>query len=125
MLLVGLTKVIDYISSSSPWVVISGNPNKPYVAQNDKPMQGVLRMVNGTYQVYDGSSWMQFNGTTASVALTPQAHKILDWAENKMMHEELAAKLAKENPTVADALTSVKEAEERLKLVLILTDKNK
>jgi hypothetical protein len=88
-------------------------------------MQGVLRMVNSTYQVYDGSSWIPFYETTASVALTPQAHKILDWAENKMMHEELAAKLAKENPTVADALASVKEAEERLKLVLILMDKNK
>jgi hypothetical protein len=125
MRLVGQTKVIDYIASSSPWVVISGNPNKPYVAQNDKPMQGVLRMVNSTYQVYDGSSWIPFYETTASVALTPQAHKILDWAENKMMHEELAAKLAKENPTVADALASVKEAEERLKLVLILMDKNK
>lgn len=125
MRLVGKMKVIDYIASSSPWVVISGNPNKPYVAQNDKPMQGVLRMVNGTYQVYDGSSWMPFNGTTASVALTPQAHKILDWAENKMMHEELAEKLAKENPTVADALASVKEAEEKLKLVLILTGKDK
>ena len=125
MRLVGLTKVIDYIASSSPWIVISGNPNKPYVAQNDKPMQGVLRMINGTYQVYDGSSWMPFNGTSASVALTPQAHKILDWAENKMMHEELANKLAKTKPAVADALAAVKQAEEQLEIILLLTEENK
>lgn len=126
MRLVGLTKVIDHIISSSPWVVITGNPpNKPYVTQNDKPMQGVVRMVNNTYQVYDGTTWVPFYGTAATVTLSPHAHRILDWAENKMMHEELAEKLAKENPTIADALASVKEAEEKLKLVLILTDKNK
>lgn len=118
--------MIDNISSSSPWVVVNGsNAIKPYVPQTDKPMQGVVRMVNSTYQVYDGTAWISFCGSSATVDLSPQAQKILNWAENKMMYEDLANKLAKENPTVADALASVKEAEEKLKLVLILTGKNK
>lgn len=118
--------MIDYVNSTSHWIVITSNPaNKPYVPISDRPMQGVVRMINGTYQVYDGTTWIPFYGAPATVTLSPQAHRILDWAENKMMYEELAAKLAKENPTIADALSSVKEAEEKLKLVLILTGENK
>ena len=88
-------------------------------------MQGVVRLVESTFQVYDGETWIPFYGSSCKVDLSARAQQILNWAENKMMYEELAAKLAKENPTVADAVASVKEAEEKLKLVLILTDKNK
>ena len=44
----------------------------------------------------------------------------MDWAETKMLKEQKLIELAKTNPTVADAVNTVKHAEEQLDIILEL-----
>ena len=61
----------------------------------------------------------------ASVGLTPQAEQILNWAKEKMDKEQQLKQLAETNPTIADLVTTLKETEEKIDIVLTLTKNDK
>jgi hypothetical protein len=117
--------MIKSINSSSPYLEVQGGtPGSIYVnLSSTNPGTGTVRFNGQDMEVYDGSMWQRVVNSYASVGLNQQAIEILNWAGKKMMEEAKLEELAKDNPTIADALSKYKEAEEQLKVILTLTDK--
>ena len=55
-------------------------------------------------EVYDGNMWMELNTSHASVGLTPDAERAIDWAIRKQREEMELEILALSNPAIADLL---------------------
>lgn len=72
-------------------------------------------------EVYDGNMWIELGTSHASVGLTPDAEKAIDWARQKMMEELELDALAEKNPTIRDLVNQINEAKEKIKVVQILT----
>ena len=72
-------------------------------------------------EVYDGQMWLEINTSHASVGLTPDAERALDWANRKIAEELELERLAKSNPTIADLVNQKKELDDKIKMVQILT----
>lgn len=64
--------------------------------------------------------YQEQHGENASISLSSEGEAIIAWARTKMMEEQRLERLAKENPSVADAVQAVKLAEEQLKMVVAL-----
>jgi hypothetical protein len=60
----------------------------------------------------------------ASVNLTPDAEKLLDWAKKKMQEEQELTELAVENPAIADLVNQITEKKNQIKMVQTLIKKN-
>jgi hypothetical protein len=119
--------MIGHISSNpGPWLNGASSPaHIPTIYDNNKPMQGVMRVVDGKMQAWDGSEWKTIIPGTAYIDLSEHAKRILAWAEDKMADEARIDHLAKQHPAVADALALVATAQEKLKIVVALTQENK
>lgn len=116
--------MIDSIWSNSKHIYApGGGASGPYISSNDSvPMHGVVRYVNQQFQAYNGGGWVGISGGTAQVGMNGVAEQALDWAIKKMKEEQRIAELAAKSPTVADALASVKEAQEKLAVVMALVE---
>ena len=87
---------------------VNGNPNNP--------VQGMLRLQNGSLQVFDGSGWTMMN-MNISVGLDSKGEQAITWAHERMAQEQRWAKLAETHPAVADALAAREQAEQALAVV--------
>ena len=72
-------------------------------------------------EVYDGQMWREINSSHASVGLTPDAERALDWANRKIAEEAELDRLAASNATIADLIKQKKELDDKIKMVQILT----
>lgn len=119
--------MIKHIISTSPWLTSnnSSGSNLPYISGSDDPMRGVIRLMNGQMESWSGAGCLSINSGSAYIDLSDQAKSVLVWAEKKMREEATALALAEKHPAVADALREVGQAEEKLKVVLALTQENK
>jgi hypothetical protein len=107
---------------SSGYLNVSNGGYTPYISANsNNPMTGMIRLNGSNYEVFDGSTWMQF-GSYASVSLNQSAISALDWCQRKMIEEAKIKELAAKNPTVADAFAAYNDAKSKLEMVLTLTD---
>ena len=75
-------------------------------------------------EVYDGSSWIELNTSHASVGLTPDAERAVDWAIRKQREDADLESLAKSNPAIADLLNQKKELDDKIKMVQTLVKNN-
>ena len=116
--------MIDSINSSSKHLYAGGNYSSgPYISSTDSiPMHGVVRYTNQQFQAYSGGGWLNIPSNHAPIGMTADAEMALDWAIKKMKEEQRIAELAAKSPTVADALASVKEAQEKLAVVMALVE---
>jgi len=71
-------------------------------------------------EVYDGQMWIELNSSHASVGLTPDAERAVDWAIRKQREDADLESLAKSNPAIADLLNQKKELEDKIKMVQTL-----
>ena len=76
------------------------------------------------FEVYDGQMWMELNTSHASVGLTPDAERALDWAIRKQREDADLESLAKSNPAIADLLNQKKELEDKITMVKTLVRNN-
>ena len=75
---------------------------------------------NQRIEVWDGQMWQPMQMTDVSVSLTQDAVDAIAWADQKR-HEEIKIQfLAERNPTVADQLAAVRDAEEKLRMTVDL-----
>jgi hypothetical protein len=81
---------------------------------------GEVRFRDGGLEVCTNGQWQKWYGDTGTVNLTGEAESILMWAQAKMIEEARIRDLAKTNPTIADAVETLKKAEEQLKIVVAL-----
>ena len=75
-------------------------------------------------EVYDGQMWIELNSSHASVGLTPDAERAIDWAIRKQREDADLESLAKSNPTIADLLNQRKELEDKITMVQTLVRNN-
>lgn len=75
-------------------------------------------------EVYDGQMWIELNTSHASVGLTPDAERAIDWAIRKQREDADLESLAKSNKTLADLVNQKKEIEDKIKMVQTLVKNN-
>ena len=61
---------------------------------------------------------------TAYLDMNSITKDVLEWAERKMHEEKQRDALARQHPAVSDALAAVRATEEKLKVVVALTQEN-
>jgi hypothetical protein len=86
---------------------------------------------NQQLEVYDGNSWTLLNMPDATVGLNEDAEMLLDWARKKKHEEEVSLSLPSDHPAVKLAKDNInrakqalKEAEDQLKITLILSEEH-
>lgn len=118
--------MIDHIVSTSPWITTSGSGStSPYISSGEEPMRGVIRLINGRMEAWSGAGWLAIPSSSSYIDLADSAKTVLQWAERKMQEEARALALAEKHPAVADAIKDVKQAEEKLSVLVALTQENK
>lgn len=118
--------MISQLVSYDPYLQVT-NPGTSYVSGYNSGMNvGQVRYNTSTQslEAYDGSSWIPIssNHNAASISLSNRAREILDHAEKLMMQEQKFNALAENNPTIADALATYREAAEKLQVVISLCE---
>jgi hypothetical protein len=115
--------MIKAIHSSGRYIQVIGGSASTYVNANPGA-QGVGNLRFNTsgqrLEVYDGGSWQELNMPHASIGLNPDAEAAIEWAQRQMAEEKRLELLAKQHPSVADAMEAVRQAQERVKIVAAL-----
>ena len=75
-------------------------------------------------EVYDGFNYIELSTSHASVGLTPDAERAIDWAIRKQREDADLESLAKSNETIADLLNQKKELDDKIKMVQTLVRNN-
>lgn len=113
--------MISNVFAGGGITVIGGGFNLPYVPSNsNNPIQGMVRVHNNSYQVFDGSSWVMLGGSSAHIQLDDTTQKIIAWAKEKMEKEAKYAELATKHESVAFALQATEQARQELDLIVQL-----
>ena len=110
--------MIKSFTQSSKYVTaFMGSSSDPYFSMS-APSAGMLRFNGDTrnFEVYNGSSWMSMNGTSASVSMTPDAEQAISWAIQKMAEEKAWKELAENNQAVKIALDNLEQARQQLNI---------
>lgn len=116
--------MIKTVNGTGRYMMVNGGmPATTYINQYSGAMNvGDLRY-NVSIQrleVYDGNSWIELNTSHASVGLTPEAERAIDWAARKQREDADLESLAKSNTTIADLVNQKKELDDKIKMVQIL-----
>lgn len=103
--------------------VDNGHFSFPYINSNpSNPLQGMLRVHGNDMQVFDGSGWTTVGGSYPSISLNDTAYSAITWAQEKMAEEASIKELAAKHPAVADAMNTINEAYNKLKVIVALTE---
>jgi hypothetical protein len=115
--------MIKGINSSGKYIsVMGGTSSDPYISPGSAGA-GMLRWNSNMnmIEVNDGMSWKNLNMTYATVALTPDAESLLDWARKKREAELELHNLSKTHPAIKNALDALSRAQEQVDLVYKLS----
>lgn len=75
--------------------------------------------VSKCLEVSTGTGWQRID-STITLSSNPEVERILFWAKAKMQEEKELAELADSNVTIKDLLTTLKDTEEKIKIVKAL-----
>ena len=95
--------------------------NAPYI-DTTRASAGLVRYQAGNFEVFDGSSWLPLQSSYPQIELDGVTVEVIQWARRQMEQEKRMLELAKNNPTVADALAARQHAEEALRITIALCD---
>jgi hypothetical protein len=113
------------VSGAGRYMMVSGGmPAHTYINSSSGYMNvGDVRynVQMQRLEVYDGQIWIEIGTGHASVGLTPDAERALDWANRKIEEEAELDRLAASNATIADLIKQKKELDDKIKMVQILT----
>ena len=104
-------------------MVNGGMPATTYINPNHGAMNvGDVRFNTSKQclEVCDGYNWTPINESHASVGLTPDAERAIDWAIKKQQEEMELEILALSNPAIADLINQKKELDDKIKMVQTL-----
>lgn len=100
--------------------VAGGGSQYPYINMSN-PNAGKVQFNGTTFDVYDGTNWLNISGSSATISLDKETLDILDWVKRKRDDELMLEERAKSNPALADLLNQRKELEEKIKILEILS----
>lgn len=112
--------------SAGPGLQVSGNSSSyPYISPGAQSA-GMVRYNTSSQclEVYDGLSWLLMSSSYPTVEFDSQTRQVIEWAHTKMQEEQRLLDLAKEHPTVADALATRQRADEAVKIAATLCNKS-
>lgn len=116
--------MIKTVNGSGRYMTVNGGmPATTYINTGSGYMSvGDLRFNANSQnlEVYDGQVWRELNTSHASVGLTPDAEKTIDWAMKKMYEEAELDRLAESNSTLADLVEQKKALDHKIKMVQTL-----
>jgi hypothetical protein len=121
---------INKIVSSHPSIRITGGdpqiPELKYTVSNEPSTLGDVRYNPNTknLEVFDGTGWIQYAGSTAYVNLDLETTHVLTWAKCRMLEEQNIQEMAQIYPSVEDAWQNFKNAENQLRVLVKLVEKN-
>ena len=108
--------------TGGPGIHVSGSLyNAPYI-DSTRASAGMVRYVGGNLEVYDGSSWLPLQSSYPLVELDGVAQEAIQWTIRKMEEEKRMLELARNHPTVADALAARDRADEAVRIAVALCD---
>jgi hypothetical protein len=102
---------------------VTGNSySTPYIDMT-RASAGMVRYngSNNNLEIYDGSGWMTITTSYPVVELSGEVQGIIEWARQKRAEEAEWEKLAATNPTLQDAIATLKKAHEQVKIIAALT----
>jgi hypothetical protein len=116
--------MIKTVNGAGRYVMVQGgfpattyiNTGSGYMNVGDVRFNTNIQML----EVYDGNRWIEMNTSHASVGLTPDAERALDWANRKIAEEAELDKLAESNATIADLVEQKKALDHKIKMVQTL-----
>lgn len=116
--------MIKTINGSGRYMMVNGGfPATTYMNTSSGYMNvGDVRFNTNMQrlEVYDGNMWIELSTSHASVGLTPDAERAIDWAIRKQREDADLESLAKSNETIADLLNQKKELDDKIKMVQTL-----
>ena len=114
--------MIKAIHTIGKYVQVIGGSASTYVNAYGAQGVGNLRFNTGgqRLEVYDGTAWVELNTPHASVGLSGVAEEAIDWVRRQMEEEKRLEALAKEHPSLSDAMAALKQAQERVRIVAAL-----
>ena len=115
--------MIGSITAGQGLQIDGGYSSMPYVPPNaSNPIQGMMRVNGNCLEVFNGSTWTVMSMGYATVSLSGAAQSAINWAQQKMAEEESIKSLAEKHPAVADAVNTINEAYDKLKVVVALIE---
>jgi hypothetical protein len=82
----------------------------------------MVRYIGNNLEVYDGSSWLPLQSSYPTIELDGMTVEVVQWARRRMEEETHMMELARNHPTVADALAARERAEEAVRIAVALCD---
>jgi hypothetical protein len=98
--------------------VAGGNVSLPYIGSNTtNPIQGMIRINNTDFEVFNGTGWQQLPSSYATVGLDQDSQDLLQWARTQRQLDLDRKTLIKNNPALAKAYEAVKRAEDNFDIL--------
>jgi hypothetical protein len=92
--------------------VSGGNVSTPYISPNqNNPIQGMLRINNTDFEVFNGTGWQSLPSSYATVSFDQDTQDLLQWARTQRQLEQNRATLIKNNPALEKAYEAIQRAE--------------
>ena len=113
--------MIRNITSGSGITVSGSVYNAPYI-DTTRASAGMVRYIGGNLEVYDGASWLPLQSSYPTIELDGVTVEVIQWARRRMEEEKRMLELARNHPTVADALAARERAEEAVRIAVALCD---
>jgi hypothetical protein len=102
--------------------VQGGNVSLPYISPNaNNPLQGMIRINNTDFEVFNGTGWQSLHSSYATVSLDQETQDLLQWAREQRNKQKELEEWAKTHPTLQASLEDLKLAQLKLDLVTILS----
>jgi hypothetical protein len=92
--------------------VSGGNTSLPYIGSNlANPIQGMIRINNTDFEVFNGTGWQSLPSSYATVGLEPEVQDLLQWARTQRTLEMNRKILIENNPALQKAYEAIQRAE--------------
>jgi hypothetical protein len=110
--------MIKGITSTQGITVSGGNTSLPYIGPNaNNPIQGMIRINNTDFEVFNGTGWQQLPSSYATVNLDQDTQDLLTWARTQRQLELNRATLIANNPALEKAYKAVLRAEQNFDIL--------
>lgn len=108
--------MINSIVSNSQYLHVNGgDPSRPYISPGAAGAGMVRYNPNmDQLEVSDGNTWLPYNGSYATIELTPEMESLLDWAREKREEERKLEAMMEQYP-------ALRKAKENFDMMLNLT----
>jgi hypothetical protein len=98
--------------------VAGGNTSLPYINSNaSNPIQGMIRINNTDFEVFNGTGWQSLPSSYATVSLDQDILDIIQWARTQRQLELNRATLIANNPALENAYKAILRAEQNFDIL--------